>query len=123
MAACNDEFINMKKKVQAICSTVALIAFVALGLSRSAFINSSECKVTPVCYKAEYAWLLGLMAGLYLAVELLIAPKSSILFIIRDALPGGKLSTEWYRASGLFGIIVMLLMIYIAIMQIAGSSP
>ena len=113
----------MKKKVQIICSAIAFIAFIALMLYRSALINSSECAVDPKCLKAEIVGVMGWMAGLYLAIELVIAPETSILFIIQNGLPGGKLSSEWYRASGVVGIFIMLTMLYITFTQILGSTP
>ena len=113
----------MKLKARMIGSATALIAFVALMLYRSALINSSECQVDPKCVKAELIGLLGWIAGLYLAIELVIAPESAILVILRNALPGGKLSPSWYRVSGVFGTGVMLVMIYVTLMQILGSTP
>jgi hypothetical protein len=113
----------MKRKVQTICSAIAFIAFIALAFDRSALGSSSDCTVDLKCLKAEVVGAMGWIAGLYLAIELVIAPETSILFIIRNGLPGGKLSSEWYRASGIVGIIIMLTMMYITVTQIVGPNP
>jgi hypothetical protein len=121
--AANDELINMKKSVKTICSAIAFIAFIALMLYRSALISSSECAVDPKCLKAEIVGVMGWIAGLYLAIELVIAPETSILVIIQNGLPGGKLSSESYRASGVVGIFIMLTMLYTTVTQIIGGKP
>jgi hypothetical protein len=73
--------------------------------------------------KAEYVGLLGWIAGIYLALEIIIAPESAALVVFRNAVRGGKLSLEWYRVSGIVGVIIMLIMMYMTVMQIVGSSP
>ena len=113
----------MKKKVQTICSAIAFITFIALMLYSSALISSSECRINPECLKAEVVELVGWTAGLYLAIELVIAPESSILAVIRNGLPGGKPSSDWDRASGIVGTIIMLIMMYITVTQIFGGKP
>jgi hypothetical protein len=118
----------MKTRVKTICSAIALVAWIILVAYRSGLVSSRECAIDTQCsLKAEvvslFALLFALLVFLYISLELLITPKSSVPFILQNALSRNKLSSSSYQVAGILGVMLVLPMLYLTITKILGFRP
>jgi len=79
---------------------------------------SGECDTGTLCHLVIPVFI-GLV-GLYISLELLIAPESAALYTLRKTLSRGRTSPEEGRVAGVFGTILMLLILYWSVTQLFG---
>ncbi len=110
----------MKLRIKVICSALATMTWFILAFYRSMSISSGEFEIDSVQVS-----LLGLalgLVGLYIGVELLIAPESAALYILYNtALPRWfHLSSSSARIAGILAIGGALLMGYSSLVHLFG---
>ncbi len=111
----------MKIKVKTYCSAIAVAVWCILVYQRSALGMSGKCDSGTLCDPVTL--ILISLVGLYIFLELLIAPESAALYILGKTLSRGRTSPGDARAAGVFGTIMMFLILYWSVTQLFGPHP
>lgn len=111
----------MKIKVKTICSVIAVVAWCVLVYQRSALGMSGKCDTGTPCDPVTL--ILISLAGLYISLELLIAPEFAALYILSKTLSRGRTSPREARGGGFLGAIMWLLILCWGISQLFGPHP
>ena len=111
----------MKIKVKTICSVIAVIAWLILIYQRSALVSSGNCDAGAPCDLATSISIS--LVGLYISLELLIAPKFAAIYLLSNTLSRGRSSPEGGRILGLLGVITWSIVLYGSVSQLFGTHP
>lgn len=111
----------MMVKVKMACSAIAVVAWCILIYQRSALISSGECDSGTLC-DLEATIFISLV-GLYISLELLIAPESTALYLLSKTLSRGRSSPGEGRIGGLLGVIFWSLILYGSVLPLFGTHP
>jgi hypothetical protein len=106
----------MKIKVKTICSVITVVAWCALVYQRSALFSSGNCDAGAPCDLATSISLS--LVGLYISLELLIAPKSAAIYLLSKTLSRDRSSPEGGRILGLLGVIAWSIVLYGSVSQL-----
>lgn len=113
----------MKIKVKTVCSAFAFIAWCGLLMRWNTLIKSGECSPMTEC---DLGWVIvASLVGLYLGLELLVAPESAALYLLTNLVFRGrfKLSPVEARLGGVIFLIATLFILYSAVAQLVGFRP
>ena len=112
---------KMKIKVKTICSVIAVIAWLILIYQRSALGMSGKCDSGTLCDLATSISIS--LVGLYISLELLIAPESAAIYLLSKTLSRGRSSPEGGWVLGLLGMIAWSLVLYGSVTELLGPHP
>jgi hypothetical protein len=106
----------MKPSVKTIISVAALVGWVLLVHQRSALFSSGSCDAGASCDLVTSISIS--LVGLYISLELLIAPQSAALYLLSKTLSRGRASPEGGRVLGLLGMIAWSLVLFWSVSQL-----
>ncbi len=110
----------MKIKMKTGCSAIAVVTWCVLVFRRGGLISSGKCEMGTPC---DLALLIVMsLVGLYIFLELLVAPESAALYILSKAIRRGRSSSDGARAAGVFGAICMLVILCWSVLQLFGPN-
>lgn len=108
----------MKIKFKTICSVIAVAAWLMLIYQRSAVFSSGDCHPGAPCDLVTSISIS--LVGLYISLELLIAPESAAIYLLSKTLSRGRSSPEEGRMLGLLGVIAWSLVLVWSVSQLFG---
>ena len=111
----------MKLSVKTTFSFAAFVGWCVLVYQRSALGMFGKCDTGTLC---DPVTLIAIsLVGLYISLELLIAPESAALYIISKTLSRGCSSPGEARAGGVLGALVWLPILFWGATQLFRLTP